>query len=85
LGHPDVLQKIFRSDPIISWLRHNKNVVFLYVRLTDTLVPLVLALVIVVPVGTVLLLFYVPKFRRNWRRRKEYGVDADQGTTWSTE
>ena len=68
----------------MSWLRHNKNVVFLYVWLTDTLVPLVLALVIVVPVGTVLLLFYLPKFYRNWRRRKEYGVDADQGTTWST-
>jgi hypothetical protein len=38
----------------MSWLRHNKNVVFLYVWLTDTLVPLVLALVIVVPVGTVI-------------------------------
>jgi hypothetical protein len=63
-----------RSDPIISFLRHNKVAVFLYTWLTDTLVTFVLAVVIVVPVGAVLLLFYLPKFCRNWKRRRDYGV-----------
>jgi hypothetical protein len=62
------------SDRIISFLRHNTIVVFLYEWLTDTVVPLVLAVLIVVPVGAVLLLFYLPKFYRNWRRRRRYGV-----------
>jgi hypothetical protein len=65
------------SDPIITWLRHNKIVVALYTWLTDTLVPLLLAVVIVVPIGAVLLLFYLPKFYRNWRRRLKYGVEYE--------
>jgi hypothetical protein len=65
------------SDPIIGRLRHNKIAVALYTYLTDTLVPLVLAVVIVLPVGAVLLLFYLPKFGRNWRRRRWYGVKVE--------
>src|SRR5690242_16976309 len=72
-------------DSVIFWLRHSTSVMFLYVWLTDTLVPLVLALVIVVPVGAVVLLFFVPKFYRNWQRRRAYGVEVIQQTTWSTE
>lgn len=64
-----------RSDAVISFLRHNKVVVALYVWLTETLIPLVLAIVIVVPVGAVVILFYVPKFFRDWQRRRRYGVE----------
>jgi hypothetical protein len=73
-----------RSDLIIRWLRHNKFVIFLYTWLTDTLVPFVLAVVIVMPVGAVLLLFYIPKFFRNWQRRRRYGVEVIPWT-WPSE
>jgi hypothetical protein len=63
-----------RSEVIIDRLRRNKIAVSTYLWLADTLVPLVLAVVIVVPVGAVLLLFYIPKFCRNRKRRHEYGV-----------
>lgn len=62
------------SDKIISVLRNNRVVMFLYTGLTDTFVPFVLAVVIVVPVGVALLLFFLPKFFRNLRRRRQYGV-----------
>lgn len=71
------------SDPIISWLRYNKIAVVLYAWLTDTVVPLVLAVMIVLPVGAVLLVFYLPKFYRNWQRRRDYGVEVIDGT-WAS-
>ena len=73
----------FASDAIISFLRHNKVVTALYVWLTDTLIPLVFAIVIVVPVGAVVMLFYLPKFYRNWQRRRRYGVEV-RGTSATT-
>jgi hypothetical protein len=72
-----------RLDPIISWLRNDKTVAAIYTWLTDTFIPLVLAVVIVLPVGTLLLLFYLPKFYRNWKRRHKYGVEVVSGT-WSS-
>jgi hypothetical protein len=62
------------SDKIINFLRNNRVVMFLYTGLTDAVVPFVLAVVIVVPVGVALLLFFLPKFFRNRRRRRQYGV-----------
>jgi hypothetical protein len=64
------------SDKIIRFLRSNTGTVWLYMWLTDTLVPLVLAVVIVVPVGAVQLLFYLPKFYRNRKRQRDYGVEV---------
>ena|ERR1700738_1346741 len=73
------------SDPIISFLRHNPVLVLVYTWLTDTLVPLVLAVIIVVPVGAVVLVFYLPKFYRNWHRRRRYGVKTIHQGIFSSE
>jgi hypothetical protein len=72
------------SDKVISFLRHNNIAVSLYALLTDTLIPFVLVVVIVVPIGAVLLLLYLPKFYSNWRRRRYYGVETIHGT-WASE
>jgi hypothetical protein len=72
------------SDPVISRLRRDRKVVVLYVWLTHTLVPFFLAVVFVVPIGAVLLLFYLPKFYRNWRRRRKYGVELIH-ETWASD
>lgn len=71
-------------DRIISFVRQNTIIVFLYTWLTDTLVPLVLAVVIVVPVGAVVLVFFLPKCYRNWRRRLRYGVTVIGAYYWVT-
>jgi hypothetical protein len=63
-------------DPIIELVRNNEFAVALYTLVTDTLVPLVLLVIIVLPVGAVILLFYLPKFYRNWQRRRRYGVEV---------
>jgi hypothetical protein len=68
-------------DAIVNFLRHNKAVVALYCWLTDTLIPLFFAIVIVVPAGAVLMLFYLPKFYRNWQRRRLYGVKVRDETS----
>ncbi len=77
-GRPEFKEKLPRrlSDPIIYWLRHNYIAVAVYTWVTDTLVPLILAVVIVLPVGVVLLLFYLPKFYRNLKRRRRYRVEV---------
>jgi membrane protein YdbS with pleckstrin-like domain len=69
------------SDAIISLLRHNSIVIALYVWVTETAIPLVIAVIIVVPVGTVMLLFYLPNIYRNWHRRRRYGVERLVTTT----
>jgi hypothetical protein len=71
------------SDRVISFLRHNQILVFLYTRLTDTLVTLV-SVVIIAPVGAVLLLFYLPQFYLNWQCRRRYGVEVEDNTTWAS-
>jgi hypothetical protein len=71
------------SDAIVGFIRKDKILVFLYVWLADTAVPFVLAVVIVVPLGAILLLFYLPKFGRNQRRRYKYGLAVGHGRSTS--
>jgi uncharacterized protein (DUF2235 family) len=62
------------TDPIVRWLRTNSVVVAVYGWLSRRLVPMLFALLVAAPIGVLITPFFIPKFIRNWRRRRRYEV-----------
>jgi hypothetical protein len=62
------------SDGIVRWLRTNAMLRGLYHWITARLIPFLFALFIAAPIGLLILPFFIPKFIRNARRRRRYGV-----------
>jgi uncharacterized protein (DUF2235 family) len=62
------------TDPLVRLLRTNKALGVLYRWLTMRLVPALFALVVALPLGLLVLVFFLPKFRRNSSRRRQYKV-----------
>lgn len=62
------------TDATARFLRTNALLGSGHRWLTTRLVPFVLAVVVVAPVGILILPFFVPKFLRTAQRRRRFGV-----------
>jgi len=54
-------------------------------RVYDAVVPFLLAVFVVAPIGLLILPFFIPKFVRNWQRRNRYlpsGPMGQSGGLW---
>lgn len=73
--------RVLWTDHVARWLRANAVVVGIYSRFAERLVPLLFAVVIALPIGLLILPFFIPKFVRNAQRRKRYEVRLERAPT----
>jgi hypothetical protein len=62
------------SDPIVRRLRTNGKVDAAYDLFSRRLVPMLFALFVAAPIALLISPLFLPKFFRNWKRRRKYGV-----------
>ena len=62
------------TDRIARWLRKNALLQSAYSLFAKRLVPLLLAIFVVAPIGLLILPFFIPKFIRNVQRRSRHRV-----------
>jgi hypothetical protein len=67
------------ADRVARRLRTSVVMSHAYRVLARRLVPLLFAVFVAVPVGLLILVFFIPKFVRNARRRRKYGVRLERG------
>ena len=60
------------NDPIVHWLRRNSVIIRIYLWTSQGLIPLLSCIFIVVPIGVLILPFFLPKFVYSALRRRKY-------------
>jgi len=68
-----------RADRVARGLRTGRGMRHAYAVFAGRLVPLLFTIFVAVPVGLLILVFFIPKFVRNARRRRRYGVRPESG------
>jgi hypothetical protein len=62
------------GDRIARWLRKNAIVQALSSFLGEKVIPILFVIFVVAPIGSVMALFFIPKFIRNAQRRSKYAA-----------